>query len=47
MIGDIVILIKRLIKQHITCRHNYKWQWGRDVVSNYRQCIRCEKLEEK
>ena len=45
MIGDFIIMFRRLYKQHVTCRHEYKRKWGHDIVADYWQCIKCDKTE--
>jgi hypothetical protein len=47
MIGDLIIWIKKVVKQHITCKHDY--QPDRIGVirgfSNGRVCTKCNKIE--
>jgi len=45
MIGDVILMVRRLWRQHITCRHNYKVQWGHDIVADYYVCSKCDKLQ--
>lgn len=46
MIGDVVLYIKKLIKQN-TCIHNYKYDGRIDVytdVLNFQKCTKCGKI---
>lgn len=47
MLGDIILYLKRVLKQHIFCIHNYK----RNVVGMgdyvFYQCSKCGKFRKK
>ena len=47
MIGDIIIWVKTLIKQHITCRHDYQPDRIGIItgLNNHRICSKCNKFE--
>jgi hypothetical protein len=45
MIGDLIIMFKRLFKQNITCRHNYVFRSGRSIAPDYSICEKCGKFE--
>lgn len=43
MIGDIILIIKRFLKQNLFCIHNYRcYHCGTDY--NYIKCNKCGKL---
>ena len=46
MIGDVILYIKKLIKQN-TCIHKYKYDGRIDVytdVLNFQKCTKCGKI---
>lgn len=46
MIGDIRSFVFKNIKQHIFCKHNYKYVYRRDLQGGfYQECIKCNKLK--
>ncbi len=45
MVGDIILFIKRIIKQHITCIHDYSYKGKLDFRTGYESCDKCEKLK--
>ena len=43
MVGDLILIIKRFLKQHFFCIHDYKYHHcGTDY--NYIKCPKCGKL---
>ena len=47
MLGDLILFIKRIIKQHITCIHDYKYVNTWKVVNcfDYYECKKCGKIK--
>lgn len=47
MIGDIMLFLQRIIKQHITCKHSYKSDRIGIItgLNNKRICSKCQKFE--
>jgi hypothetical protein len=47
MIGDLIIWVKKFVKQHITCRHDYKFDRIGIITSLCydRICTKCDKTE--
>lgn len=46
MIGDFRLLIARFFKQQITCKHDYKVVWRKDLQGGfYQKCSKCKKLQ--
>jgi hypothetical protein len=44
MIGDLIIWIKKIIKQ-LTCIHEYKHQTDPLMTRDWYVCIKCDKLK--
>lgn len=44
MIGDLRLFISRVVRQHITCKHDYKVVWRKDLQGgSYEECRKCGK----
>jgi hypothetical protein len=45
MIGDLILWFKRIVKQHITCKHDYQ-PCGIPLTDNWmKMCIKCNKIK--
>jgi hypothetical protein len=55
MIGDLIIFIKRFVRQQITCRHDYRVTYVHDYrpnrigvitgISDKKMCCKCYKFK--
>jgi hypothetical protein len=47
MIGDFIIWVRRVIKQHVTCRHDYQSDRIGVITGLFtgKACTKCDKLE--
>jgi hypothetical protein len=47
MLGDIILFLKRILKQHIFCIHNYK-RYVVDMAEYvFYQCTKCGRIRKK
>lgn len=46
MIGDLRIVLKRFIKQHILCKHAYKGRLSKGhPAMTYEKCVKCGRVK--
>lgn len=46
MVGDFILFVKRILKQHIFCVHHYVWKGSAMFPEfRYEQCDKCGKLK--
>ena len=43
MVGDFVLLMRELFRQHITCKHNYRSFYGRGYDGSRFDHLECKK----
>nr|DAI95436.1 MAG TPA: hypothetical protein [Caudoviricetes sp.] len=46
MLGDFRQFLSRNIRQHLLCKHDYKYVYRRDLQGGfYEECVKCKKLK--
>lgn len=46
MLGDLIILTKKLFKRHLICRHDYVIVHRKDMQGgSFLKCCKCDKLK--
>lgn len=46
MFGDFILFLLASTKQHLFCKHEYKYQYRRDLQGGfYEECVKCKKLK--
>lgn len=45
MLGNILLFMKKFLKQNFICLHEYKYVNRKDTGDSYRECTKCEILK--